>query len=301
MSSQDVIVGIGTLSFVGIIWTLFVLTRLSKKSRMLPHSQTIILIFFMLIFAIGGAIYYLFRLYQVPLTVARYPLYFIRSTGYYGTRINTTLVAVGILVTTRYKATINKSMKRLRITGIVLPILLSSLILAIKQNDIYDNYEALSPYLWFREEPIIAGVILSVCVISTTVSLILATRKEEQIKSEGNTESENLHIPNSIEEGDISKDTGVTTNKIIKDTKVPANENVENDRHHVQMLRHTSLLVYLIASMVIGKSSNIKNKNAYPVAVYISKIHIVLTILSRISMFTSFSNWLLYCHYHVSR
>ena len=260
MSSQDVIVGIGTLSFVGIIWTLFVLTRLSKKSRMLPHSQTIIMIFFMLIFAIGGAIYYLFRLYQVPLTVARYPLYFIRSTGYYGTRINTTLVAVGILVTTRYKATINKSMKRLRITGIVLPILLSSLILAIKQNDIYDNYEALSPYLWFREEPIIAGVILSVCVISTTVSLILATRKEEQIKSEGNTESENLHIPNSIEEGDISKDTGVTTNKIIKDTKVPANENVENDRHHVQMLRHTSLLVYLIASMVIGKSSNIKIK-----------------------------------------
>ena len=106
----------------------------------------------------------------------------------------------------------------------------------------------------------IAGVILSVCVISTTVSLILATRKEEQIKSERNTESENLHIPNSIEEGDISKDTGVTTNKIIKDTKVPANENVENDRHHVQMLRHTSLLVYLIASMVIGKSSNIKIK-----------------------------------------
>ena len=129
------------------------------------------------------------------------------------------------------------------------------------KDDIYDNYEALSPYLWFREEPIIAGVILSICVISTTVSLILATRREEQKKSEGNTESENLHIQNPIKEGDISKDTRFTTNACIKDTRVPANHNLENDRHHVQMLRHTSLLVYLITSMVIGKSSNIRNES----------------------------------------
>ena len=267
--SQGVLIGLRVTSIFVLLWTFFVLTRISQRLRMLPHSQTLILMAFLFISDVGGIVYSTFRSYNVSLIEARYPLYWIRCIGDYGTRINTALIATSLLIITFCKYnTISKATKYLQIFGVISPIVLASLILAIKRDGIYDHYRVLDSNFSFKEEPIVTLLILILCALITIISLIKAQRENKKMKADANSQIsqedvEDNHVP-SKKELRMSKApkscymlAEPTEDRCEwKDGEIICHRKVgiiDTYNHNCQMLRHTLLLVFLLISMMIGK------------------------------------------------
>ena len=162
--------GLRVASLTTLLWTIFVLTRTSKRLRMLPHSQTFILMIFQVFADVGGTIYCALDSYNVSLTEAKYPLYLIRSMGNYGARFNTALIGISLYMITHWNSDlVFKVIPYLQIVGMITPMVFSVVILAIKQDDILDHYIARDPDFGFKDETIVALTVLVICVLITMI------------------------------------------------------------------------------------------------------------------------------------
>ena len=244
-------------------------TRVCKRFRILPHSQTFTLMVFQVFADLGGTIYYAFESYNVSLTWSKYILYLIRSIGNYGARINTALIGLSFYMITNCESRlVFKAMPYLQTLGVITPIVLSGVVLAIKQENIYDHYIARDPNFGFKEEPIVALTILVICVLITIISIIKAQRQYRKSKLVKNKEQDDLSnrnttaklhfipIPDAILQVNFSKYEW-KENKMRCRGKAGLFYNSWN--HDCQILRHTLLLIGLSVSMLIGKYTIILN------------------------------------------
>ena len=144
---------------------------------MLPQSQTLILMIFMIFSNVGGIVYYFLEDNQTPLAFARYPLYLIRSIGIYGIRINTGIVGMSLLIISYGKFSfVKRTALILQIVGVIFPVFLSVMILVIVRDGFYDYYRTFDHMFGFDEEPIVATVILILCLVPTVVALVMEKR-----------------------------------------------------------------------------------------------------------------------------
>ena len=182
--SQRVLVGLRFASLFAVLCSIFVLTTVLQRLRMLPHSQTLILMIFIALSDVGGIAYHLLKINNVPLEGARYPLYLIQSIGNYGTMINTALIGLSLLVISKYEFEgVSKSVRRLQVVGVITPILLSLVILGIVRNRIYDNYSIIDSRSGFEGQAIADIVVLLICILPTIVSLVRSQSDKKRQKS----------------------------------------------------------------------------------------------------------------------
>ena len=251
--------GLRLVSLIALLWTLFVFTRASKRFRILPHSQTFILMVFQLFADVGGTTSYAFDNYNISLKWSKYILYLIRSIGNYGTRINTALIGLSLFMITNCNSQfVFKSTVYIQTMGVLTPIVFSAIVLAVKQDDIYDHYIA---SIGFKEEPIVALTVLVLCVLITMISIIIAQRQykksklcenKEQAEFSHRNTTKKLHflpIPEEILHVNFTRYEW-KENKLIYRGKAGL---FHLYNHDCQILRHTLLLICLLVSMFIGK------------------------------------------------
>ena len=259
--SQEVLLGLRFASLLVVFCSIFVLTRVSQRLRMLPHSQTLILMIFIALSDVGGIAYHFLQINNVLFEEARYPLYLIRSIGNYGTKINTALIGLSLLVISYCEFdVVSKSVRRLQVVGIITPILLSSLILSIVRDGIYDRSRIVDSLFWFQGQEIADLVIVVICLLPTVVSLVKAQRDNERRKSfmRKNPKNQDPTNEDTVSGSNQTSPKGVSLSercemnedgKMICYRKVGLGDTYE---HNCQMLRHFLMLVYLSISMVIG-------------------------------------------------
>ena len=259
--SQRVLVGLRFASLFAVLCSIFVLRRVSQRLRMLPHSQTLILMIFIAISDVGGIAYHFLQINNVPLEGARYPLYLVQSIGNYGTGINTALIGLSLILISKYEfEVVSKSVRRLQVVGVITPILLSSLILGIVRNDIYDNYRVIDSRSGFEGQAIADIVILATCLLPTIVSLVKAQRDKKRKKSflRHNPKNQDPKNENTVSTFNQTSPKGVSLNETCEmneDGDIICYQKIglaDTYQHNCQMLRHTLMLIYLSISMVIG-------------------------------------------------
>ena len=266
--STHEVIPVAVISFLSLLWTIYILTRVSKRLTMLPHSQTLVLMVFQIVFVLGKIIHYSVEVNNLSMRGLKLPLYLIQSIGNYGARINTALIRISLYMITRfnYSNFVTKSKRYLQAIGITIPIVLSAIVIAIKHGAVYDHYKANDPNFGFKEEPIVVLTVLTICTLVTLMTVIIAQREHKKSK---------LQVDNKKQD-DVSKRSNNTEGNSlapIVESSIQVNEPrcqwrgnemvcqlglFSTYMHECQILRHTLLLAGLSISMILCKLNYFK-------------------------------------------
>ena len=176
---ENLTLGMSIASLVAVVWLFFFLVYKLKQFRHMPHSQTVVLLVFLVLDNIGRILSINYNDYSLSNNWYKYALYFAQSAGYYGSRINAAFVGLSLYFVMHCDAQlILKYTSCLTIAGFVIPLLLTASIMGIEQEHILNKTNAYANAGNFdcEEEPIVALSVLVLCLFITLVSLIKTYR-----------------------------------------------------------------------------------------------------------------------------
>ena len=263
MSLENLVYGLSIASLVGVIWTILNFLRSFNRIRHLPHSQTLILLVFQMIASIGGLLYSCVDESNPIIDEAwyKYLFYFVYMAGQYGTCVNTALLGIALYLITSHSAKfVLRISFYLNILGVVIPILICGVILAVKNEKIFENGIPSYPVFSFDGEQYIVIVLLTISSLITIICLIITQRqykknracRDESLDEEVQKKSEmEAKLAKILPEMDINNcnECDWKNKEIVCRFKVGS----WMYNHNCQIIRHTVLQICLTFCMLVGK------------------------------------------------
>ena len=245
----------------------------SKRWKYMPHSQTLLLLFAQGIACIGSIMYYTLDFSSIW---TQYLQFTLLLTGVYGSRINSAIIALTLLLLTKGKAKlVSKLQPYLLILGIFCPAFFVGVLFAVSPSIKHFNGSKSINFKFGETQAIVSLTVLIVSFLTIMLSMIFAQRKYKKKKL--SELSKSSIIPQNIAQNgnavisvvpvtDLSKKY---SDEMLQSVGIDVNSNNNLDEEECcnwknprekkrnekdcQMLRHTVLLIYSAVSMIVGK------------------------------------------------
>ena len=249
----------------------------SKRWQFLPHSQTLLLLVAQGTACCGSLFY---NTLDSSRLWTQYLQFVILMTGVYGSRINSAIIAVILLLLAKGKKTlVDKLQPYLLIFGLFSPLFFICILFFVCPS-IKPSIGTTFHRFEFGKPQVIVS--LSVLIISFLVimsSMILLQRSNKKKKLEAATETVTASGLRKNYSDTMLRSVGMSLvvdhNLDEKECCTWKNTRVKNKHDRdCQMLRHTVLLIYIAISMVVGRLIFL---NSYLIVFWNKKINLSLS------------------------
>ena len=273
---EDCLYEICIISLVAIIWTVFIMLYTSKRWRFMPHSQTLLLLIAQGFACCGSIMYYTLDFSSIW---TQYLQFTLLLTGIYGSRINSAIIALTLLLLTKGKAKLVSTLQPyLLILGIFCPAFFVGILFAISPSIKHFNGSKSINFKFGERQAIVSLTVLTVSFLTIMLSMIFSQRRYKKKKLSEMSKSSVICQTISADNNSALSSVPVTelskkySDELLKSVGINVNSNINLEEEECcnwknsgekkkgekdcQMLRHTVLLIYSAISMIVGKKGS---------------------------------------------
>ena len=237
----------------------------------MPHSQTLLLLIAQGVACCGSIMYYTLDFSSIW---TQYLQFTLLLTGVYGSRINSAIIALTLLLLTKGKAKlVSKLQPYLLILGIFCPAFFVGILFAISPSIKHFNGSKSINFKFGNSQAIVSLTVLTVSFLTIMLSMILSQRRYKKKKlsemSKASVVSQNISAENNSALNHVPELSKKYSEEMLKSVGINVNSNINLEEEECcnwknsgekkrgerdcQMLRHTVLLIYSAISMIVGK------------------------------------------------
>lgn len=239
----------------------------------MPHSQTLLLLVAQGIACCGSIMYYTLDFSSIW---TQYLQFTLLLTGVYGSRINSAIIALTLLLLTKGKAKlVSKLQPYLLILGIFFPVFFVGILFAVSPSIKHFNGSKSVNFKFGEPQAIVSLTVLTMSFLIIMLSMIISQRRYKKKKLSELSKSSIVPQKTSQTQNSVLSVVPVTdlskkySDEMLKSVGIDLNTNNNIDEEECcnwkntrekkrserdcQMLRHTVLLIYSAVSMIVGK------------------------------------------------